>query len=60
MGEGNEIHVVGMSMRVAKGTVPCNFTGLLATGFGKEADNRVAGVRLRTLLCGTEQSAQGA
>jgi hypothetical protein len=59
MGEGNKRHVVGMSMRIAKGTFHCNFTDLCAPAFGAETDNRVAGVRLRTLLCGTEQSAQG-
>jgi len=46
-------------MRIAKGTFRCNFTDLCAPAFGEETDNRVAGVRLRTLLCGTEQSAQG-
>jgi hypothetical protein len=35
MGEGNELYVVGMSMRVAKGTVPCNSTGLFAPVFEK-------------------------
>ena len=51
---------VGMSMRIAKGACRCNFTALLAPGSGEGADNRVASVHLRTLLCGTEQSAQGA
>lgn len=60
MGEGNELHAVGMSMRVAKGAVRCNFTDLFVLGLGEEAKSGGAGVRLRTLLCATEQSAQGA
>jgi hypothetical protein len=60
MGEGNKLNAVEMSMRIAKGTVRRNFTDLLTPALIKESDNRVESVRLRTLLCGTEQSAHGA
>jgi len=51
---------VEMSMRVAKGTFCCNFTDLCGCGFEEEANSRTASVRLRTLLCDTEQFVEGA
>ena len=35
LGEGNQHYVVGMSMRIAKGTVRCNFTDLFAPALEK-------------------------